>query len=148
MALKKKGGWWHGDTPADLASYLLKHVLGRHCRGVPHRVAHAQCTKCSAAKFDLFTDDAERVLRVCTACEAEHEVCDPDKKCDAKSASEIVCECMYSECEVAVGFALMDDDSVGHLYVAARCTECGRCAVASEWSPKGEFLFAEMANSV
>lgn len=148
MALKKQDGWWHGETPTDLAAYLLKHVLARHCKGVPHRVAHAHCGSCGAGVFDLFTDDADRVLRTCTACDAEHKVCDLDGKCDAESAGEIVCECMYSECEVAVGFALMDDDSVAHLYVGARCVECGRCAVASEWSPDGEFDSTEMGNSV
>ncbi len=156
MALKKKGDWWHAATAVDLDQFLLRHVLGRHCRGVPHRVAHARCAACSAAKFDLFTDEGERVLRVCTACEAEHWVCNLDGKGDPDSAGEIVCTCMYSECEVAVGFALMDppeggteeDGPVGHLYVAGRCTECGLCGVYSEWGPDGDFTFPELAASV
>jgi hypothetical protein len=156
MALKKKGDWWHAATAADLDQYLLRHVLGRHCRGVPHRVAHARCAACGAGKFDLFTDEGERVLRVCTACEAEHWVCNLDGKGDPESAGEIVCTCMNSECEVAVGFALMDppeggteeDGPVGHLYVAGRCTECGLCGVYSEWGPVGDFTFPELAKSV
>src|SRR5262245_57081596 len=107
MAVKKKGDWWHASTPEDLDQYLPPHGLGRHCRSVPHRVAHARCAGCGAGKFDLFIDDGERILRVCTACHAEHKVCDLDGKCDTGSAGEIVCTCMYSECEVAVGFALM-----------------------------------------
>jgi hypothetical protein len=156
MTLKNKGGWWHASTAADLDQYLLRYVLGKHCRGVPHRVTHARCMGCGAATFDLFIDDGERILRVCTGCEAEHKVCDLDVKCDAGSAGEIVCTCMYSECEVAVGFALMDPEEggteeegpVGHLYVAGRSAECGLCGIYSEWSPEGDFRFPEMANSV
>ncbi|CEF49297.1 unnamed protein product [uncultured bacterium] len=154
MALKKKGNWWHASTAEYLDQYLLRHVLGRHCHGVPHQVTHARCAGCGAGAFDLFVDDGERVLRVCTACKAEHKVCDLDRKCDADSAGEIVCSCMYSECEVAVGFALMDppegeeEGPVGHLYVAGQCTECGLCGVYSEWSPEGDYPFAEMAKSV
>ena len=107
MALKKKGDWWHASSAKDLDAYLLRHVLGRHCRGAPHRVTHACCAGCGAGRFDLFIDDGERILRVCTACKAEHKVCDLDGKCDPGSAGEIVCTCMYSECGVAVGFALM-----------------------------------------
>jgi hypothetical protein len=63
---------------------------------------------------------------------------------------------MYSECEVAVGFALMDppkgsaeeDGPVGHLYVGGRCTECGLCGVYSEWGPEGDYTFPELAKSV
>jgi hypothetical protein len=156
MTLKKKGDWWHASSADDLDQYLLRHVLRWHCRGVPHRVTHARCAGCGAGTFDLFIDDGERILRVCTACQAEHKVCDLDRKCDAESAGEIVCTCMYSECEVAVGFALMDppeggaeeEGPVGYLYVAGRCTACGLCGVYSEWSPEGDFLFAEMAKSV
>jgi hypothetical protein len=156
MALKKKGDRWHASTAADLDQYLLRHVLGRHCRGVPHRVARARCASCGADKFDLFVDDGERVLRVCTGCKAKHKVCDLDGKCDAGSAGEIVCTCMYSECEVTVGFALMDppdggaeaDGPVGYLYVAGRCTECGLCGVYGEWSPEGDYSLPEMAESV
>src|SRR5690242_12263656 len=108
MTLKKKGKWLYASTAADLDQYFLKHVLGRHCDGVPHRVTHAKCAGCGATAFDLFKDDGERIQRICTACKAEHNVCDLDGKCDADSAGEIVCTCMYSECEVAVGFALMD----------------------------------------
>src|SRR5687768_6818704 len=100
MALKKKGDWWHASAAADVDQYLLRHVLGRHCRGVPHRVTHARCANCGGGKFDLFIDDGERILRACTGCKAEHKVCDLDGRCDAASAGEIVCTCMYSECEV------------------------------------------------
>ncbi len=93
-------------------------------------------------------------MRICTSCHAEHNVCNLDKKFDSKTAGEIVCTCMFSECEVAVGLALMDADEgmsggpVGHLYVAGRCTECGLCGVYSEWPPEGEYSFPEMAESV
>lgn len=156
MPLKKKGKWWQATTAADLDEYLLRHVLGKHCRGVPHRVVHARCAKCGADKFDLFIDEGERILRVCTGCQAERKVCDVDKRYDPKSVGEIVCTCMYSECEVAVGFALMnppdggaeEDGPVGHLYVAGRCTECGLCGVYSEWGPEGDYLFPKLAKSV
>ena len=104
--------------------------------------------------FDLFTDKGGWVQRNCTACQAEHNVCDLDTKYDDKTAGEIVCTCMFSECEVAVGFALMDpgegksEGPVGHLYVAGRCTECGLCGVYSEWSPEGDYSFEQMAGSV
>jgi hypothetical protein len=156
MALRKKGDRWHAANVADLDQYLLRHVLGRHCRDVPHRVVHARCAGCGAETFDLFRDDGERILRACTACQAQHKVCDLDGKCDADSAGEIVCPCMYSACAVAVGFALMDppeggteeDGPVGYLYVAGRCTECGLCGVYSEWAPEGDSTFPEMAGSV
>jgi hypothetical protein len=156
MVLKRKGDWWHASTAADLDQYLLRRVLGRHCRGVPHRVAHARCADCGAGKFDLFINDGERILRVCTACQGEHKVCDLDGECATGSTGEIVCTCMSSECEVAVGFALMDppeggaveDGPVGHLYVAGRCTECGLCGVYSEWSPEGDYTFPELAKSI
>jgi hypothetical protein len=153
MALKKKGEWWHASTAEDLDQYLLRHVLGRHRRGVPHRVTHARCKECAAARFDLFIDRRQRILRVCTACESEHKICDLDRKCDVDSAGEIVCDCMYSGCEVAIGFALKhpserEEGPVAYLYVAGRCTECGLCGVYSEWSPEGDFSFAELAESV
>jgi hypothetical protein len=153
MGLKKKGSWWHATTAADLDQYLLRYVLGRHCKGVEHRVTHARCASCGAGAFDLFVDDRSRILRICTACKSEHKICDADRRCDRGSAGEIVCTCMYSECEVAVGFALMEpgpreEGPVGYLYVAGRCTECGLCGVYSEWSPEGDFSFSEMAKSV
>jgi hypothetical protein len=156
MALKKEGDRWHASTVDDLDDYLLRHVLGLHFREVPHMVTHAHCAGCGAATFDLFVDDGERILRVCTACEAEHKICDLDGKCNPGSAGEIVCICMYSECEVAVGFALMDTQEgspneerpVGHLYVGGRCTKCGLCGIYSEWSPQGDFRFQKMAKSV
>ena len=154
MSLKKKGHWWHASTAFDLDEYLLRYVLGKHCRGVEHRVTHARCTGCGGGAFDLFVDEGSRILRACTACESEQRVCDLDQKYDADSAGEIVCTCMYSECEVAVGFALMDPEPgeeqgpVGHLYVAGRCTHCGLCGVYGEWSPDGDFSFSEMAKCV
>ena len=154
MSLKKKGDWWYASTAEDLDRYLLRHVLGRHCNGVEHRVTQARCSNCGALAFDLFVDQASRILRVCTACESDRKVCDLDQQFDSESSGEIVCTCMYSECEVAVGFALMEphsgetDGPVGHLYVAGRCTECGLCGVYAEWSPDGEFSYAEMAKSV
>ena len=154
MSLKKSGEWWRGSTAADLELYLLRHVLGRHCRGVDHRVAHACCTNCAGGQFALFIDGGGRIVRVCAECETEHKMCDLDQQCDADSAGEIVCTCMFAECETAVGFALMDPSSegaegpVGHLYVAGRCTECGLCGVYGEWSPQGDFCFSEMEKNV
>ena len=156
MPLKKKGNRWQGSSATDLDEYLLRRVLGRHCSGAPHRVVHARCESCRAGKFLLFVDDGERILRVCTVCQAEHKVCDLDGKYDAETAGEIVCPCMYSECEVAIGFALMeppeggaeDDGEVCHLYVAGRCTQCGLCGVYSEWGPEGDFPFPNLAKSV
>jgi hypothetical protein len=112
------------------------------------RVAERGRSTCSSTK-------GGRILRACNTCQAEHKVCDLDGKFDADTAGEIVCTCMYSECERAVGFALMDppkdgaeeDGPVGYLYVAGRCTECGLCGVYSEWSPEGDYTFAEMAGS-
>ena len=156
MVLKKKGKWWHASSGEDLDEYLLRYVLGRHCDGVPHRVTHARCAVCGASKFDLYIDEGERIQRICTECEEEHNICDLDGQWEEDSAGEIVCTCMYSECEVAVGFALMDAPEgckeeagpVCHLYVAGRCTECGLCGVYSEWSPEGDYTFPEMAKSV
>jgi hypothetical protein len=156
MALNKQGGWWYASNTADLDQYLRRQVLAKHCRDVPHRVTFARCAHCEAGQFDLFIDQGERILRVCTKCQAEHPVCDLDGKFDITSSGEIVCRCMFSECEVAVGFALMDppeggteeDGPVGHLYVAGRCTECGQCGVYGEWGPDGDFTFAELAKSV
>ncbi len=151
MALKKKGVWSHGTNANDLDPYLLRHVLKRHCQGVPHHVTHSVCSGCAATAFDLFIDKAMHIVRTCTACKIDHMICDLDRKCDPDSASEIICSCMYSECEVAVGFALMDNGTVGHLYVAGCCTECGLCgvySVYSEWSPEGDFPFPNMAKSV
>lgn len=153
MTLKRRGKWWHASSAADLDEYLLRHVLGRHCDDLPHRVTHAVCAGCSGTTFDLFKDPGDRIVRICTACKTEHNVCDIDEMCDADSAREIVCTCMYSECEIAVGFALMDppeggteeDGPVGHLYVAGRCIECGLCGVYSEWGPEGDYTFPELA---
>jgi hypothetical protein len=151
MALTKKGKWWHAASAADLDEYLLKHVPGRLRRGKQYRVAHCRCGACKGEAFDLFLDDAERALRVCTACEGEHPVCDLDKKFDMVSAGEIVCTCMYSECEVAVGFCLAPvksakaaagrpaEPAVTYLYVAGRCTHCGLCGVYAEWPAAGSF---------
>lgn len=154
MTLEKSGNWWRAATAADLDEYLLKHVLERHCNGVAHRVTHAVCSGCGSTIFDLFKDDGDRIERVCTMCQSGHKICNLDGKFDVDSADEIVCDCMYSECEVAVGFALMEsptggtDGFVAHLYVAGRCTECGNCGVYGEWGPDGDYLFPELAKNV
>jgi hypothetical protein len=78
-----------------------------------------------------------------------------DKRFDDESAGEIVCTCMYSECEVAVGFSLSEPPngdpesaSVGYLYVAGRCQECGLCGVYGEWPPDGDFPYRQFVQSV
>jgi hypothetical protein len=45
MPLKKKGKWWHATTAADLDEYLLRYVLGKHCRqgGMPTRYSGWAC---------------------------------------------------------------------------------------------------------
>jgi hypothetical protein len=160
MPLKKRGKWWHAGSAADLDEFLLKKVLGPLQRRKEHRVAHAECAACGKRAFDLFTDHSSHVLRVCTACGGEHRVCDPGEDFDEESAGEIVCTCMYSECEIAVGFALTPvatndaktgeraEPSVTYLYVAGRCTHCGLCGVYGEWRVRRAFPFREWAGSV
>jgi hypothetical protein len=159
MALRKEGKWWHGDRPADLDEYLLK-VFTRNGFARHHHVVHARCGACSGAVFDTYQDDSNRLLRVCSSCGAEHSVCDLDKKFDPESAGEIVCECMWSPCELAVGFCLAErktrqsrgtersESKVKYLFVATRCTDCGRCVVCAQWDAPRAFSAGAWFESV
>lgn len=158
MGLRKQGDRWHAERADDLDEYLLK-VTARNKRGMIPHVIHAKCA-CGGSVFTTFTDDAERLLRVCSACEAEHAVCDLDEVFDLDSASEIVCECMWGECEIAVGFCFSESVQrkprsgkrstmlMKYLYVATRCTDCGRCAVCAEWDTRMTFPASAWFESV
>lgn len=154
MNLEKRDDWWHGSPSEDLATYLLRHVLEVQCDGVEHRVVPARCANCGSGTFDLFIANGSRIVRGCTSCKTQAPVCDLDGRCRPQLAHEIVCTCMFSECEVALGLALMDaepgkgEGPVGYLYVAGRCAECGAIGVYGEWSPDGDFSFTDMASSV
>jgi hypothetical protein len=160
MGLRKEGDWWHAESAGDLDEYLLKHVLGKHKKTMAHHVTHAKCGSCAGTVFDLFTDDAERVVRVCAGCEAEHPICDLDRTFEMDSAGEIVCSCMYSQCEVAVGFCFSvpkgrksktgakPEAVMKYLYVAGRCVECGLCGVYTEWSAPAVFPASAWFESV
>jgi hypothetical protein len=163
MALRKRGTWWHADGADDLGEYLLKHVLGRHKKSLAHHVTHARCA-CGGTVFDLFTDATDRIMRTCASCKADHPICDLDRTFDPDSAGEIVCSCMYSRCEVAVGFgfsvpktaktktkvnaAAQSEPEMKYLYVAGRCVECGLCGVYTEWSAPKSFPASAWFESV
>jgi hypothetical protein len=161
MALERRGKWWYADSADDLDEYLLEQVLGRHQKGRPHHVVHARCAECNHTAFDLYGDESSRILRICTACKAQHAVCDPAGDLDMDSTGEIACTCCYTEVEVAVGYAhalvRTSDEKTGrdervpaprYVYVAGRCTHCGCSGVYGEWRVRRFHTLAEMDAAV
>ncbi len=144
-------------TVEDLDEYLLRGVLRRRCRRAENRIVQARC-ECGSDRFELYIDDQTRVLRICSSCKLGWAVCDLDHQLEIDGVGEIVCPCMWSECQVAIGFCLAEhpdvepdgrpEGAVSYLYVAGRCTDCGDCGLYSEWAPNDRFPFEEWEKSV
>jgi hypothetical protein len=133
MALHKRGKYWYGDSQADIRGELIRY--GKLDDEMPTQFADVRCT-CGNTTFRLRIDDgAGAAVRTCTACGAEHAMCDSDQYLEDAQLEPATCICGADEFEVTIGVSLYDDsDDVRWLYVGCRCPACGVTGNYGDWT--------------
>jgi hypothetical protein len=133
MAIDKSGKWWIGETPEDIRGFLESYATKGY---KVHEFRPARCT-CGAVAFVLDADDNEGVARrTCSACGAQHFICDSEEFWADASPETCSCpECGSNAVNVGVGFSLYRDDptAVRWLYVGVRCSRCGVLGCFAGW---------------
>src|SRR5689334_4464189 len=121
MTVDTSGKWWVGSHPEDVAEFLKSYAP----EGYEVTEFRLATCKCGSQAFVLFADDNEGVAkRVCTACAAEHFLCDSGEYWADAEPEECKCaECKNNTCNIGVGFSVYEDrEAVRWLYVGVRCT--------------------------
>jgi len=131
MAIDQRGDHWHGDTFADLVTYV--HVYKAAGYAVTD-VGEAVCADCGERSFRLVADDDEGcVQRTCTACGAEAFIADSGEFAGDADLWACECPCGGDTFGVAVGFARGSDNEVRWVSVGLRCLTDGRLGVYADW---------------
>jgi hypothetical protein len=137
MSLKKKGGYYYGDSQADIREELLRY--SKENAYVAQHFAEALCG-CGGRVFRLAIDDNEgAAIRICEDCKCEHPIGDSEEYLEEAELEECACPCGHEEFEITAGVALYaDSQDVKWLYLGCRCPKCGLTAVYGDW--KNEFI--------
>ena len=123
--------WWRGTEAADLDELLREFAAASY---PVNRVAHAKCSNCDAAVFDVVLDDEEGCARrTCGTCGSSLLMLDSQDTVDSADLGQAACPCGGERFEIAVGFALRDDDEIRWVYIALRCTADGTLGVYADW---------------
>jgi len=132
MALRRKGGYWYGDSQDDIPAELKRY--GKANRYEPTVFADARCS-CGGKAFRLRTDEEEGVaVRSCITCAAEHPIGDSAAYLEGASLESHVCLCDSPDFEITVGLALYTgSEDIRWLYIGCRCLACGLVGNFADW---------------
>lgn len=136
MTIDSSGKWWVGSEATDCEAYLTSYNAG----GWPvHETRLCRCP-CGSLAFSLQADPNEGCARrICTACGAEHMICDSAEYWDDAEPMEWECvKCQCRSCNLAVGFSLYKQDTsperdIRWISIANRCTACGTLGCFADW---------------
>jgi hypothetical protein len=146
MTLRKKKGYWYGDSHDDLYAEIRRFSeLNGY---VAEHFANARCS-CGADTFRLYTDEEAGVaVRVCGTCENRHYVGDSEEYIDEADLQQSICVCDTEVFQISVGVALYPESSdIRWVYVGCRCPTCSLVGVYGNW--KNEFIgYAEFLSRV
>ena len=133
MSIDKSGKWWIGEGPEDIRGFLESYVSDGY---EVHEFRLARCS-CGGDQFVLDADDNEGVARrTCSACGAQHFICDSEEFWAEANPDTCDCpECRSNAMNVGVGFSLYEDDPSGirWLYIGVRCSNCGILGCFAGW---------------
>lgn len=133
MALRKRGKYWYGDSQADIRGELIRY--GKLDDELPTQFADVRCA-CGSITFRLRLDGEEgAAVRTCTACGAQHTMCDSAEYLEAANLESATCVCGGDVFEITVGVSLYEgSDDVRWLYVGCRCPACGLTGNYGDWT--------------
>jgi hypothetical protein len=142
VTIDKSQQWWRGSDADDLDELLREFSAANY---PVDRVAHAVCSNCDAAVFDVVLDDEEGCAgRICATCRSSILMLDSQDTAEGADLGQAACPCGGERFEVAVGFALRDDDEIRWVYIALRCIADGTLGVYADWkidcSPTAQLL--------
>jgi len=110
VTIDKSQQWWRGTDAADLDELLREFAAASY---PVDRVAHAKCSNCDATVFDVVLDDEEGCARrTCGTCGSSLLMLDSRDTVDSADLCQAACPCGGERFEMAVGFALRDDDEI------------------------------------
>lgn len=137
MTLRKKGGYWYGDSQADIRDELRRYSVLNGYEAT--QFADAACA-CGGRVFLLDIDADEGVaIRQCKTCRKRRPMGNSEDYLEDASPEQCGCPCDEDEFEITVGIALYEaSEDVRWFYVGCRCDACGLTAVYGDW--KNEFI--------
>lgn len=122
---------WAGSDPVDIDEYLAAYSE----QGYPvRRVIHASCPACDSVTFRIRADDEEGCAdRTCVACGTVALMLDSADYIEDADMGPAECPCGGETFNVAVGFALYDDENPRWVYLGLRCIGDGTLGVYADW---------------
>ena len=133
MTIDRSNEHWTGDVPDDIRGFLEAYATEGY---EVHDFRLARCA-CGSLAFRLEADEDEGVARrTCTACAAEHFICDSEEYWTDADPEPCLCgECDADTVNIGVGFSMYENDPTGirWLYVGVRCTGCGTLGCFTGW---------------
>ncbi|TCJ30782.1 hypothetical protein [Nocardioides jejuensis] len=131
MTITRESSSWFGTEQADIQAYLEAIAA----EGYPvQEVVDARCSACGGNVFDIEIDDDEGyVLRSCAGCGERFEMLDSADVAEEAEIGDAQCPCGSEQFEIAVGFALREDQEIRWVYVGARCVADGQLGVYADW---------------
>lgn len=133
MSIDATQSWWRGTEARDILGYLEAFASTRHVLSIDaFRVAICPC---GSKAFLIEGDQAESaVRRTCLNCGTEHAILDCEERWE--EATPVRCRCLECSCEVhelGVGFTLVKDSEIRHVFVGVRCVNCGVLGCFAQW---------------
>lgn len=129
-------GYWHGDAPQDLVTYLQYVTAGQRTT-----IKQATCRGCGGTSFRLLADPALRggggaAQRVCADCGRRAFLADSQELWPMAKPQTGACPvCNGETFALTMAFVIAADEEtdVQWVYVGARCLQCQALLSPLDW---------------